>query len=102
GGDGFALVAFVGGAVGLAHSHQAEAERGNGEVLGAEGAGWQHRTSPKWRTMGRIKQTPPGPRRNRAALPAFPSARLHSHTGVPAAAQLSVSPARTADGHVLH
>ena len=35
GGDGLALIALLGGAVGLAHPHQAEPEGGDGEALGA-------------------------------------------------------------------
>ncbi len=45
--DGFALVAFFGGAVRLAHPHQAESERRNREALRAEFALGQH-----YRTLG--------------------------------------------------
>ena len=42
GGDGLALVALFGGAVRVAHPHQAEAEGRDREALGAECAGGQH------------------------------------------------------------
>jgi hypothetical protein len=42
-GDGFALVALLRCSVGLGHTHQAEAERGDREALGTECACLQHR-----------------------------------------------------------